>query len=72
MQLQQKVSILTPFFEMMIIYLILINDPITHEDPMMQEGNEGDEDEDVSENGLLDDLLPPEQVATAVQTDSRL
>lgn len=72
MQLQQKVSILTPFFEMMIICLILINDPITHEDPMMQEGNEGDEDEDASENGLLDDLLPPEQVATAVQTDSRL
>ena len=72
MQLQQKVSILTPFFEMMIICLILINDPFTHEDPMMQEGNEGDEDEDVSENGLLDDLLPPEQVATAVQTDSRL
>ena len=72
MQLQQKVSILTPFFEMMIICLILINDLITHEDPMMQEGNEGDEDEDVSENGLLDDLLPPEQVATAVQTDSRL
>ena len=72
MQLQQKVSILTPFFEMMIICLILINDLITHEDPMMQEGNEGDEDEDASENGLLDDLLPPEQVATAVQTDSRL
>ena len=72
MQLQQKVSILTPFFEMMIICLILINDPFTHEDLMMQEGNEGDEDEDVSENGLLDDLLPPEQVATAVQTDSRL
>ena len=52
--------------------MILINDPITNEDPMMQEGNEGDEDEDASENGLLDDLLPPEQVATAVQTDSRL
>lgn len=38
----------------------------------MQEGNEGDEDEDASENGLLDDLLLPEQAVAAIEPDSRL
>ena len=43
-----------------------------YSDPM-QEGNEGDEDEDASENGLLDDLLLPEQdTVDAIEPDSRL
>eukprot|EP01036_Dinobryon_divergens_P034125 gene34125-44093_t len=47
-------------------------DTANSEGDPMQEGNEGDEDEDASENGLLDDLLLPEQVADAIEPDSRL